>query len=1120
MMMNQTAVSAAVAVCAQWAANRAAGVAAAVMMLIAAAGAVHAETIHVPKDYATIQAAIDAAMPGDEIVIAPGTYNEAIDLLGKPIALIGSGGAEQTIIDGRGLDSTVVTIVNVPQPGARLEDLTITGVNNTLIIFTGSVYVSSSVVKLTRCIVRENVAAYGTAGIRVGAGSDIEMRYCIVEGNTSINGYGGMTSSNSNVLIDACEFRANVASIEHQHSVVFLAAYNGESVYVNDTLFESNAGITTIEVYGGTESNPIRFEACTIRGNRGMQGVGMYVSGNAYTDIIACQFEDNWSDSGPPVYQSGAGIAVRSSSTPGLLRIEDCEFRNNRAASGAAVIVFGNIVKFSNCLFEDNVSDPGIGAAITVTGSNNAYAAFSHCRFEGNHSQRGGAAAGYRGTLEFQQCEFIDNTAEFNGGAIYGYGQSNIHADQCIFESNQSLQGGALYFTDQSSATLTACSFVNNGAAAQGGAAYHHSDAGTLAYDNCSFIDNEAGSDGGAVASTSTQAAFEHCNFSGNTAVVGGGMANGFNAAATLVNCKFIDNLADLGGGLANEFGGVATLVDCTFESNAAIYGGGIYNDFADIDIDQCAFRFNVADGGYGSAIGKQSGTISIGNSQFCGNLPPGTQITGSYDDVGGNMLMGYCTRPLVIHVPNDLSSIQQAVLEVADGGEVIVGPGVYNVPIAIPARGITLRSSHGPAMTVLNGGGFEDSIITCAEASRSDRGTPAVTRIEGFTFINGKGKPNPLATDGGAIFALSDLEVADCVFQFNTATSEGGAIDSHANLKVINCMFEHNAASHRGGAIYSHANLEVIDCVLGHNTASGEGGAIYSQANLEVVNCVFERNTGGFGGGAIRLHEAAGALTVKETTFMLNEASTGGAIHGGNNDMEITVTDCVFTENSAANAGALYISGGTVERCEFIANTTESAGGAIRATVGLGSFLTLNDCVLSGNTAGDRGGAISFLVLNPQVSVNNCTFNENHADEGGAIYTTSFYDGAVTITGSKFKNNTADTQGGAIYVYPTGNESDAVVADTLFCGNLPEHIAGLWLDNGGNEFHDACSVSADITGDGLVNIDDLLAVIASWGPCPAMPDECPADIAPVSTNGDGMVNVDDLLAVLANWGG
>jgi hypothetical protein len=49
-----------------------------------------------------------------------------------------------------------------------------------------------------------------------------------------------------------------------------------------------------------------------------------------------------------------------------------------------------------------------------------------------------------------------------------------------------------------------------------------------------------------------------------------------------------------------------------------------------------------------------------------------------------------------------------------------------------------------------------------------------------------------------------------------------------------------------------------------------------------------------------------------------------------------------------------------------------------------------------------------------------------------------------------------------------------------------------------------------DVTGDGAVNVSDLLAIIGSWGGCSG----CPADL-----NGDGVVNVTDLLSVIGNWG-
>ena len=49
-----------------------------------------------------------------------------------------------------------------------------------------------------------------------------------------------------------------------------------------------------------------------------------------------------------------------------------------------------------------------------------------------------------------------------------------------------------------------------------------------------------------------------------------------------------------------------------------------------------------------------------------------------------------------------------------------------------------------------------------------------------------------------------------------------------------------------------------------------------------------------------------------------------------------------------------------------------------------------------------------------------------------------------------------------------------------------------------------------DATGDYVVDVDDILAVINAWGSCP----ECAEDVT-----GDGVVNVDDVLLILSNFG-
>jgi hypothetical protein len=86
--------------------------------------AARAATIRVPADAATIQQAIDVAVAGDTILVAPGTYVENITFRGKAIAVVSELGPEVTIIDGNGSGS-VVTFANGENRSAVLRGFTV-----------------------------------------------------------------------------------------------------------------------------------------------------------------------------------------------------------------------------------------------------------------------------------------------------------------------------------------------------------------------------------------------------------------------------------------------------------------------------------------------------------------------------------------------------------------------------------------------------------------------------------------------------------------------------------------------------------------------------------------------------------------------------------------------------------------------------------------------------------------------------------------------------------------------------------------------------------------------------------------------------------------------------------
>lgn len=92
------------------------------MTLAVPAGAI----THYVSPGQSIQTAIDDANDGDEIEVAPGKYNEAINFGGKVVRLYSSGGREVTTINGTG-HYHVVQCVNGENANTILEGFTING---------------------------------------------------------------------------------------------------------------------------------------------------------------------------------------------------------------------------------------------------------------------------------------------------------------------------------------------------------------------------------------------------------------------------------------------------------------------------------------------------------------------------------------------------------------------------------------------------------------------------------------------------------------------------------------------------------------------------------------------------------------------------------------------------------------------------------------------------------------------------------------------------------------------------------------------------------------------------------------------------------------------------------
>ena len=364
--------------------------------------------IHVPADQPTFQQGINAAQPGDMVLVAAGTYsgpnNQDLDFLGKDIAVVSEAGPQSTIIDpipdGQGLGRGFYLHSNETQD-ALIEGFTIQGGTGPS---SGGVFLHFASPTLRNCVFTGNES------------SGLEVR-------GDINQPGGPFPF---VTLEDCVFTENSDCGLH-----FFAA----SGAIRDCQFTANNGWGIILDIGFFGAGPVNhlFERCTISANTA-GGIIQTVQGAP--TFMDCVISD---------HPAGSGPGMLDGSEHGSSKFYRCTFRRNLSGGYR---LSGSDVRgpyFEDCTFEENSGT--YGGAIFLS-----------------HQLT-------TDPVDVQRCRFINNSATQTGGAI-GLSEGIVVIENSVFWNNvASVQGGAVGVRIPGGAlvTLRSCTIAGGGAPQGGG---------------------------------------------------------------------------------------------------------------------------------------------------------------------------------------------------------------------------------------------------------------------------------------------------------------------------------------------------------------------------------------------------------------------------------------------------------------------------------------------------------------------------------------------------------------------------------------------------------------------------------------------------------------------------
>jgi len=456
--------------------------------------------------YTSIQYAIEQSttVDGDTVQVAPGTYAERLDFLGKAILVDGSGGATLPVVDAE-QQGSVVTFRSGEDLASELRGFELRGGAGTELASGptgGGILVLGASPRLAELTIRSNQADQG-GGMAALGGAAPKLLDCRFEDNEARKG-GGLYVQASRVELEGGTFDGNFARLDW-------GATRGGGVRVR-------AG-------GSLVAHDVEFRHNRAHGPAG--GGALANDAGTFVDLTRCRFAQNhvgpWDDPGVggAIHCGGTLVAkeclfVVNGSTHSFGASSggaawggtyfDCTFRGNAADLGGALAH----ARAVGCWFEANVAcspagNGAGGAALDCTLTDCTLVANRACgegggahestlvdcllvsNVAGGESMPFGAGGGAFGGSA-RGCGFRGNRAE---GLVEarGGGACNADLERCVLANNVAQQGGGVALTAGSHA-LRQCSFARNAAGLEGGGLYV---ASTTSVENSVLWGNEPG---------------------------------------------------------------------------------------------------------------------------------------------------------------------------------------------------------------------------------------------------------------------------------------------------------------------------------------------------------------------------------------------------------------------------------------------------------------------------------------------------------------------------------------------------------------------------------------------------------------------------------------------------